>query len=382
MSSTSDPEVSFIIPCLNEEETIGNVIEEIKESFGEELRFEILVSDNGSTDRSREISSDLGARVVEVPLKGYGNALRSGIAECSGRIAVMGDADMSYTFGDAKPLISQVREGADLAMGNRFGGGIHRGAMPFLHRWLGNPVLSLLGRLLHGAKVRDFHCGLRAFNVSSIRALNLRSEGMEFASEMVVSSVSSGYCIAESKVTLRPDGRSRAPHLKTWSDGWRHLSFLVTEMGSRAKALLWALMIILIFILTAPLTVAKISSSDADVFGPRSTFFLLILSSIMLQQIFIAQLGFRSLTAKASSSDVSKKYVSWKRWVLSAFFLIGVGSLVVLVEYIRWWGKDFGPNDTHIFFFGVGIAMFSAGTTIASVSLISAISERSRNPGV
>lgn len=221
-------ELSILMPCLNEAETLAICIEKARNYLKRSgIEGEVLVADNGSTDGSREIAASLGARVVGVETKGYGAALIGGIAAAHGRYIIMGDADDSYDFSSLDPFVERLRAGADLVMGNRFAGGIEKGAMPFLHRYLGNPVLSFLGRLFFNIKAGDFHCGLRGFNAKSIRALGLRTTGMEFASEMVVRSALQGYRIEEVPTTLRPDGRSREPHLRTWRDGWRHLKFLL-----------------------------------------------------------------------------------------------------------------------------------------------------------
>ncbi len=221
-------ELSIVMPCLNEAETVGVCVEKA-------LRFlekgavdgEVIVADNGSTDGSVEIARRAGARVIHVPEKGYGNALMGGIRAARGRYIIMGDSDDSYDFLHLEGFLEKLREGYDLVMGNRFKGGIAPGAMPFLHRWLGNPVLSGIGRLLFRSPCGDFHCGLRGFSKSAAEKMRLQTPGMEFASEMVVKASLLGMRVAEVPTTLSKAGRSRLPHLRSWRDGWRHLRFLL-----------------------------------------------------------------------------------------------------------------------------------------------------------
>lgn len=221
-------EVSVVMPCLNEAETLAVCIEKAQGSLRElNVAGEILIADNGSTDGSQEIARSLGARVVDVAAKGYGNALMGGIAAAAGKYVIMGDADDSYEFSSLGPFIDKLREGYELVMGNRFRGGIKPGAMPPLHRYLGNPVLTFVGRLFFRSPVGDFHCGLRGFSKTAVAKLELRTTGMEFASEMVVKATLQKMRIAEVPTTLSPDGRSRPPHLRSWRDGWRHLRFLL-----------------------------------------------------------------------------------------------------------------------------------------------------------
>jgi glycosyltransferase involved in cell wall biosynthesis len=221
-------ELTILMPCLNEEETLAACIDEARGFLAKaNIDGEVLVADNGSTDGSIRIAEQHNAGVVRVPVKGYGAALMHGIRAARGTYVIMGDSDGSYDFSRLQPYVDRLRAGYDLVMGNRFLGGIERGAMPFLHRYLGNPVLSFLGRLFFRIPVGDFHCGLRAFRRDRLLALGLRARGMEFASEMVVRAALSGLAIAEVPTTLSPDGRSRPPHLRTWRDGWRHLKFLL-----------------------------------------------------------------------------------------------------------------------------------------------------------
>jgi len=221
-------ELSVVMPCLNEKLTVGTCIKKAQEAMeGLGIRGEVVIADNGSTDGSQEIAMSLGARVVPVRTRGYGSALRGGIAAARGQYVIMGDADDSYDFTALGGFIEKLREGYDLVMGNRFQGGIKPGAMPFLHQFLGNPVLSWIGRLLFECPVGDFHCGLRAFRKDAIGKLDLQTEGMEFASEMVVKATLFNLRMAEVPTVLSPDGRDRPPHLRTWRDGWRHLRFLL-----------------------------------------------------------------------------------------------------------------------------------------------------------
>ena len=221
-------ELTILMPCLNEAETIEVCVRKAMGFLDRSgVLGEVLISDNGSTDGSQAMAAALGARVVSAPEKGYGAALIAGIAAAKGRFVIMGDADDSYDFENLDGMVEHLRAGAQLVMGNRFQGGIAPGAMPFLHRYLGNPVLSFIGRLFFSIPVGDFHCGLRGFSREAILGLGLQCTGMEFASEMVVKASINGLRIEETPTTLKPDGRSRAPHLKTWRDGWRHLRFLL-----------------------------------------------------------------------------------------------------------------------------------------------------------
>jgi glycosyltransferase involved in cell wall biosynthesis len=221
-------ELTIVIPCLDEAETLAQVIDcsqRFLTAYG--IRGEVIVADNGSTDGSVAIAIAGGARVVPIAERGYGAALQGGIAAARGTFVAMGDADCSYDFMALMPFVERLRSGVDLVVGNRFLGGIGRGAMPRLHRYLGNPILSLAGRLFYSAPIGDFHCGLRAFRRDAITGLDLSSTGMEYASEMIVKAQLAGLSMAEVPTTLAKDGRSRPPHLRSWRDGWRHLKFLL-----------------------------------------------------------------------------------------------------------------------------------------------------------
>ncbi len=226
--SNAPCELTILMPCLNEAETLARCIEKAQAFLDRShVVGEVLIADNGSTDDSLAIAESCGARVVHVPVRGYGAALIDGIDAAHGRYVVMGDSDDSYDFSALDQFVAELRAGADLVMGNRFAGGIKPGAMPWLHRYLGNPVLTMLGRWFFRSSCGDFHCGLRGFDRSAILRLDLQASGMEFASEMVVKATVHGLRVTEVPVTLWPDGRSHAPHLRTWRDGWRHLRFLL-----------------------------------------------------------------------------------------------------------------------------------------------------------
>jgi len=221
-------EVPILMPCLNEAETLATCIDKAQGYLRRSgVRGEVLIADNGSVDGSQEIARRHGARVVDIAERGYGSALRGGIEAAYGRYVIMGDSDDSYDFSQLDAFVDKLREGHQLVMGNRFLGGIKPGAMPRLHRYLGNPVLTAIGRLFFRSPCGDFHCGLRGFDRRSILGLNLQAPGMEFASEMVVKATLAKLSVMEVPTTLSPDGRSRPPHLRSWRDGWRHLRFLL-----------------------------------------------------------------------------------------------------------------------------------------------------------
>jgi len=224
-------EVTILMPCLNEAETLADCIAAARRGLAKAgVEGEILIADNGSTDGSQDIARKLGARVVDVPEKGYGNALRTGMEAAQGEFLIMGDSDHSYDFAEIKPFVEKLRTGADLVMGCRMpagGGKIIPGAMPWTHRWIGNPVLTFIGRLLFRCPSHDFHCGLRALTKEAFHKMDLRTTGMEFASEMVIKASLRGLRIEEVPITLHKDGRSRPPHLRSWRDGWRHLRFML-----------------------------------------------------------------------------------------------------------------------------------------------------------
>jgi hypothetical protein len=221
-------ELTILMPCLNEAETVATCVRKARSFLTRTgIAGEVLVADNGSTDGSPQLARDAGARVVEISKKGYGNALIGGIHAATGRFVIMADADDSYDFSQLDAFIDGLRAGNTMVIGHRFRGGIQPGAMPLLHRYLGNPVLSFAGRLFFSSDIGDFHCGLRGVDRAATLKLGLRAPGMEFASEMIVKATLARWRIAEVPTVLSPDGRSRSPHLRSWRDGWRHLRFLL-----------------------------------------------------------------------------------------------------------------------------------------------------------
>jgi glycosyltransferase involved in cell wall biosynthesis len=220
--------LTILMPCLNEAETLGTCISQAQAWIaGAGIEAEVLVADNGSTDGSQELAGSLGARVVDVSQKGYGSALYHGAKAARGRYIIMGDSDGSYDFSDLDGFVSGLDDGYDLVMGNRFAGGIAPGAMPWKNRYIGNPVLTWVGRVLFRCPAKDFHCGIRGFTREAFDRMDLRTTGMEFASEIVIKATVLGMRISEVPTTLSKDGRSRPPHLRPWRDGWRHLRFML-----------------------------------------------------------------------------------------------------------------------------------------------------------
>jgi glycosyltransferase involved in cell wall biosynthesis len=310
---------------------------------------EIIVADNGSTDGSQDIAASLGARIAPVATKGYGNALMGGIAAARGRYIIMGDADGSYDFGDIPRFLEQLRAGADLVMGNRFKGGIHKGAMPFSHRYLGNPVLSSVGRLFFHAPCGDFHCGLRGFSREAYQRMDLQTTGMEFASEMVVKASLFGMKIAEVATTLSPDGRDRPPHLRSWRDGWRHLRFLL--MYSPRWSFLYPGLALMVVGTALALWLLP---------GPRRIGSITIDTHTLLYAIMAILVGFQAV----SFSIFTKVFAITEKllpedprlnWLFHHFKLetgLAVGGLMMMAgiglgvySLLLWGGQDFGVLD-------------------------------------
>lgn len=350
-ASTRPLELTILMPCLNEAETLAICIGKAKAFLDKaHISGEVLIADNGSTDGSQQIAAAKGARVVQVARKGYGAALLGGIAAARSRFIIMGDADDSYDFGALEAFVSRLRGGADLVMGNRFQGGIETGAMPPLHRYLGNPVLSFVGRLFFRIKTGDFHCGLRGFNAESIRRLDLQTTGMEFASEMVVRGALAGLRIEEVPTTLKPDGRSRPPHLRTWRDGWRHLKFLLVYnprwMFFIPGTVLCGLGVLFAALLVfGPLRVIDNLSLDLNTFVAAC---FMVVTGVQLITFGAISRHYAEITGilpRSRRSDWLTKTISTDRLAANAGICFAGGVLFFGYAVLRWAHLGFGPLD-------------------------------------
>ena len=350
-SATKQLELTILMPCLNEAETLAVCIGKAKAFLDKAgISGEVLIADNGSTDGSQAIAAEGGARVVPVAQKGYGAALLGGISAAKGRFIIMGDADDSYDFGALEAFVARLRDGADLVMGNRFQGGIEAGAMPPLHRYLGNPVLSFVGRLFFRIKTGDFHCGLRGFNADSIRKLDLQTTGMEFASEMVVRGALAGLRIEEVPTTLKPDGRSRPPHLRTWRDGWRHLKFLLVYTprwmffipGTVLAGLGLLFAALLVF---GPLRVIDNLSLDLNTFVAACFMVVTGVQLITFGAISRYYAEITGILPPSRRSDWLTRTISTDRLAANAGICFAGGVLFFGYAVARWAHLGFGPLD-------------------------------------
>lgn len=341
-------ELTILLPCLNEAETLATCIKKAQAFLDRSgIVGEVLIADNGSSDGSQAIAEALRARVIDVKERGYGAALLGGIASARGKFTIMGDADDSYDFSNLDVFVDRLRQGFDLVMGNRFMGGIEPGAMPALHRYLGNPVLSLLGRLFFKIPVGDFHCGLRGFNTASLRRLSLVTSGMEFASEMVVRAGLEKYRIAEVPTTLRPDGRSRAPHLKTWRDGWRHLKFLLTYSPKWLFLLPGTAAVTVGLLLATALSFGPLGLSGGlvlDINTFAAACFMIIAGTQILTLGVLARYyaSIAGILPRGPKSDWLRTYLSTDRMVVTAGVLLVVGVIIFAFAMARWTATGFG----------------------------------------
>jgi len=343
-------ELTVLMPCLDEAETLRVCIEKARGFLAREgIAGEVLIADNGSTDGSQQIALDAGARVVAVPVKGYGAALNAGIRAARGRFVIMGDADDSYDFSDLSAFVRELRAGADLVMGNRFAGGIEDGAMPALHRYVGNPVLSLIGRVFFRTKIRDFHCGLRGFDRERMLALGLHTTGMEFASEVVVSSVLAGYRVVEVPTTLSRDGRSRPPHLRSFRDGWRHLRFLLLYSPRWLFLIPGAVLAVLgaiatVVLLLTPVRIGSVTFDVGALLYANAALFVGVqaVGFALLTKVYAIEEGFLPRDRRL---DRLARWLGLETGLLSAALLVLLGVLATVASLVYWRSQDFGALE-------------------------------------
>lgn len=343
-------ELTILMPCLNEAETIATCIGRARKLLDDHrIDGEILISDNGSTDGSIEIAERLGARVTHCPVRGYGAALQHGIANAAGDFVIMGDSDDSYHFDEAFNILEKLREGYDVCMGTRLKGSIEEGAMPLLNRYLGNPVLTGIGKVLFGISTSDFHCGMRGFRREAVCALDLATTGMELASEMVIKAWLGGLSFSEVPITLHRDGRSRPPHLRRWRDGWRHLRFMLLHAPTwlfiyPGTGLILCATVLGAMILRGPV---KIGAANLDVHSLLTMSFVLLLG---IQTIF-AGLFANLYGHVAGILPVSRRFIkrlekfSLEKLLVAALLLGTAGGWIFVDTFIQWRGAGYPELD-------------------------------------
>ena len=347
---TDAVELSVVMPCLNEAKTVAECVKRARAAIARlGISGEVIVADNGSTDGSRELAERAGARVVAVALRGYGAALAAGIAASRGTYVLMGDADLTYDFDAIDPFVERLRAGDDLVMGNRFKGGVQKGAMPFIHRWIGNPILSFLGRLFYRSDVGDFHCGLRAFKRDAILRLDLRSTGMEYATEMVAKSALHRLRVSEVPATLAPDLRDRPPHLRTWRDGWRHLRFMLLYSPRWLFLYPGALLmlvgaLVMLWLLPGPQRAGSVSfdlhtlsyAATSLIVGYQAVVFALFTKTFAVTE---------GLLPSDPRLDRLYRYVTLETGLAVGMLLLVAGVVGSLYAVALWQARAFGPLD-------------------------------------
>ena len=342
-----DCELTIVMPCLNEAETLARCITKAQDYLRRSgVSGEVLIGDNGSADGSQEIARGLGARVVDVPVRGYGAAIYGAVMQAKGRFCIMGDSDDSYDFSNLDPFVQALRGGAELVMGNRFKGGIRPGAMPWKNRYIGNPILSGLGRVLFKTPIRDFHCGIRGFSRAAFLRMDLRTTGMEFASEMVIKATLLKMNIQEVPTTLDKDGRSRPPHLRPWRDGWRHLRFMLLFSPN------WLFLYPGVLLMLAGIMLGgALMASTVTVGGLRLSVGTLIYCAMMIevgfQGLWFALLS-RAYAVQEGLVPASErmrridKAVTLEGGLLAGLALLAVGFVLFLRAFSLWSGARFG----------------------------------------
>ncbi len=374
-------EVSIVMPCLNEAKTLPICIKKAR-SFLDRLKIdgEIIVADNGSTDGSQDIAQRLGARVIHVPIRGYGAACLGGSRAAYGRYIIIGDADDSYDFSQLDAFVARFREGYDFVIGNRFEGGIAKGAMPWKNRYIGNPILSTIGKVLFESNVGDFHCGLRGITRESLDKLNLKTPGMEFASEMVALAERAGLRVANVPIKLDVDGRGRKSHLRPWRDGWRHLR-LLSVVGA-AGLLFWPGVALTVF---GGAGVAATAFDDIHVGSIRLAIGSLLGFGLLLNSgLHLLMSGMMASLALAAPSDRKQRWPMSARRFLNMGTIAPVAAMGVVVAIVlaalaiqRWHSVEFGDLHTqnHVrllalafIFFGSGLVVFAGAIGLDAIA--------------
>jgi hypothetical protein len=369
-------ELTILMPCLNEARTLPACIAKAQGFLSRTgVVGEVLVADNGSGDGSQALARQLGARVIDVPERGYGAALRAGIAGARGRFVIMGDADDSYDFSALDAFVGELRNGRELVVGNRFAGGIAQGAMPFLHRWLGNPVLSFIGRRFFGGPLRDFHCGLRGFDRAAMLRLQLVTPGMEFASEMIVKSLQAGLVVSEVPTTLAKDGRDRPPHLNTWRDGWRHLRFLML-FAPRWLFLYPGLGLAILGLVQLMASMLLEPTATRWPLGIHTQLYATAAVILGYQTVMFAMGAV--LARHFAGLDVPHpREQSARRWATSHWLPLGgglatvVGLVLCVVPAVQWGASNFGALDPEVtmrrMIPGIGLLIVGSQSLLASI---------------
>ena len=347
----SKPELSIVIPCLNEAASLASCLQKATAFIiSNNINGEIIVVDNGSEDGSATIAAQYKTIVINEPEKGYGNAIIAGINTAEGKYIIMGDADDSYDFSDLMPFLIFLREGYDMVIGNRFKGGIQKGAMPFLHRYIGNPVLSFIGKLFFPVAINDFHCGLRGFLKESFNKLEIKTTGMEFASEMIVKAALLKMKITETPVTLYPDKRTQPSHLRTWRDGWRHLRFLLL-FSPRWLFLIPGLILIVFGIISSILLIAgpiHIGTKKLDIHTLMYTscFVLLgfqFISFYIFTKLYAATHGL--IPNQQKFTDNFNKYFKLEKGIIFGALIFFAGILLNIKSFLYWKNTGFNNLD-------------------------------------
>jgi len=366
------------MPCLNEEKSIGRCVEKAFRSLGElGVEGEVIVVDNGSTDRSMEVAASLGARVVVQEIRGYGAALAKGIAAARGDIIVMGDADDSYDWSSIPAFVRKIEEGYDLVMGNRFQGGIMPGAMPWLHQYLGNPVLSALSRVAFRVPIGDFHCGMRAFTRSAFQCMKTQTTGMEFATEMIANAAYQRLRICEIPTTLHPDTRDRAPHLRSFRDGWRHLRFILTYAPDHlyfapGLILLGSGLALLALLVAGPLNIGRLH---------LGIHFVALGAMLALIGYNVLNLGVMAKAILAGRyAGMRSRTVRWltRRFSLELGLIVGAflfltGVLLDAWILAKWWATGQGPMEGTVHLAFVATTSSVLGLNVAFSSFLLAM---------